>query len=316
MKVLAVDDSKTILDLIRETLTLHKYEVETADNGAQALDKYAKFRPDIVTLDLAMPVLDGYETLKRILHLDKNANVVLVTASEQQDILERCMEKGAIGYIVKPFTAKELVTAITNAWKAGSNKNVTQLFLLAAGKIEGSIKKMMVPKAVVSVVLKEIQVMSKQKPTQIISTGVDLSQIRVVPEVLEELKIEVPNGAVGYITEFGGQQRGAIISFIGSQDIQFLFGANSYKTAAEEQATEFFNIVNAKILSELANATHLVLSREPAKMLTRPGQQENNIQSLGDELTKATFEVSIDYKRILLEIQLWFSTGQIFRGRL
>ena len=316
MRVLAVDDSPAILDLIREILTAHKFEVETASNGALALDKYARFKPDIVTLDLAMPIMDGYETLKRLIALDRNANVIMLTANEQQRILENCLEKGAIGYIVKPFTAKELLSIIDIAWKAGSDKNVATLFSLSCNKVETVIRKLL-PAQEVSVILNQVVVVRQQVSTEIFSPTRDLAQIRVVPNLVEDLNIEAPANTVGFATEFGGQQAGIIVSFAENKALLDTMGmpkSTVENDAATDRVTEFFSIFNSKIISELANSTQLILTMQPTKRYD-PIEYENT--SLGKELTKVKFEIVIDQKKsTTIETQLWFNTSQVFKRGL
>ena len=315
IKILAIDDSTAILDLIKEILTIHKYEVRTAANGAEGLAAYNTFRPDIVTLDLSMPVMDGFETLRRIRSMDRDANVIMLTASEQQELMERCLERGAIGFVTKPFTPKELVAAINNAWKAGGNKNVATVFSLAAGKIEGSIKKMISSSTAASVILKDIKVIPVQKKVQALSPQLDVAQIKSVPLASEEeMQMQTPANSVGYVTEFAGQQRGTMISFISLQDLGTLFNVETStgKNNIGEQAAEFFNIFNMKIVSELANATHLVLNAEPTRMHL---QEQKSVPAGEEELTTATMDIIIDQKKIPVQVWLWFNTGHIFRSR-
>jgi two-component system chemotaxis response regulator CheY len=316
MKVLVIDDSKAILNLVRDILTVHNFEVMTADNGAMGLDAYAKFKPDIVTLDLAMPVMDGYETLKRMLAMDREANVIILTASEQQEILERCMEKGAIGFVIKPFTAKELLAAIDRAWKAGSAKNVATMFSLAQNKIETGIRKLAevfmpnLSATSLSIMLSDLQVIRRQQSTQVLSSTLDVTQIKVVPNVVEDLHVQVPKASVGYITEFGGQQRGAVISFMNVQDLRELFEGNNADTSGK--IAEFFNVFNSKIISELSNSTHLVLTQEPIQVYDHSRYKDSE---LATEVTNAIFDIITESKKIPVEVQLWFNSDKIFRVR-
>ena len=315
MKVLAIDDSSAILDLIQEILTNNQFEVEIARNGALGLDKYNRFKPDIVTLDLAMPVMDGYETLKRLISLDKNANVIMLTANEQQRILENCLEKGAIGYIVKPFTAKELLSMIDIAWKAGSDKNVATLFSLSCNKVQTVIQKLLSVKEV-SVILNQVVVIRQQASTEVFSPTRDLAQIRVVPNLVEDLHIEAPANTVGFATEFGGQQAGMIVSFVENNALLDAMGMpkNTIENdVATDRITEFFSIFNSKIISELANSIRLILTMQPTKRYD-PIEYENI--SLGKELTKIKFEIMIDQKKSSIETQLWFNTSQVFKRGL
>jgi two-component system chemotaxis response regulator CheY len=315
VRVLAVDDSSAILDLITEILTAKGFEVETADNGAAALDKYARFKPDIVTLDLAMPIMDGYDTLKRLLAFDKNANVIMLTANEQQRVLENCIEKGAIGYITKPFSSEHLVSMIDIALKAGSDKNAATMFSLVCNKVQ-NVMKALLPTQTVSVILSQVVVVRQQALTEVLSPSRDLAQIRVVPNLVRELHIEAPRNTIGFVTEFGGQQSGTVVSFGEIRAIMEAMGMP--KNMAENDAitarlTEFFNIFNSKIISELGNSAGLILTIEPTKTFNRA---EYDGASPGKEVTKAKFDIVVDQKKSSIESQLWFNTMHIFRERL
>ena len=75
MKVLVVDDSVSIQMAIKAVLNQANYQIETAGDGAAALSLYCKFKPDIVLLDMSMPIMDGKETLRRLLSLDQKARI-------------------------------------------------------------------------------------------------------------------------------------------------------------------------------------------------------------------------------------------------
>jgi len=313
MRVLAVDDSKDILDLIKDILTNHGFEVDTADNGAAALDKYVRLKPDIVTLDVAMPVMDGYETLKRLLVFDKNANVIMLTANEQHKMLENCLEKGAIGYIPKPFTAKELVSLIDIAWKAGADKKVATLFSLACNKIQYLLMKLR-PGSDVSVTINQFAVIRQQAVTHILSSPYhDLAQVRVIPSLADDLHIEVPPNTTGFVTEFGGQQAGLVVSF--TENKAMLETGGMPRTVAEnavstDKATEFFSMFNSKIISELANSEDLMLTILPTRTFDHAEYRDI---SLGKQATKAIFDILIDKKKSSIETQVWFNTSGISR---
>lgn len=140
MKVLAVDDSFDILGMIKTALTSAGHQIEVAENGAEALTKYVKFNPDIVTLDISMPIMDGYETLTRILKLDKNAKIIILTASEHWLLIENCLARGAVGYLSKPFTIEELVQTVSDPWHY-IDKNAVVIFSIACNNIGSSIQK-------------------------------------------------------------------------------------------------------------------------------------------------------------------------------
>jgi len=115
LKVLAVDDTLAIVKLIEVVLSSRGYLVETAQDGPTALRRYDQFKPDIVTLDLTMPGMSGYETLTKILEKNKRAIVIILTANDEDVALQECMKRGAAGYINKPFRPSELVEALQTA---------------------------------------------------------------------------------------------------------------------------------------------------------------------------------------------------------
>src|SRR5437870_11582584 len=95
LKVLAVDDTPAIVKLIKDILSPRGYLVETAEDGPTALLKYVQFKPDIVTLDLTMPAMSGYETLTKNLEKNKLAIVIILTANHQDVAIHECMKRRA-----------------------------------------------------------------------------------------------------------------------------------------------------------------------------------------------------------------------------
>jgi two-component system chemotaxis response regulator CheY len=102
-KVLVVDDSSTMRRIICLQLKSEAYEIcgEAAD-GKEAIELYKELDPDIVTLDINMPLMDGIETLKRLLDYDKEAKVVMLTSEGEKRVVLDAITMGARGYIVKP----------------------------------------------------------------------------------------------------------------------------------------------------------------------------------------------------------------------
>lgn len=102
-KILVVDDSNTMRRIIGQQLKSEAYEIcGEASNGEEALQLYKELDPDVVTLDINMPVVDGIEALKRILDYDGNAKVVMLTSEGQKQVVIVAISMGARGYIVKP----------------------------------------------------------------------------------------------------------------------------------------------------------------------------------------------------------------------
>jgi two-component system chemotaxis response regulator CheY len=94
--------------------------VGMATEGTEALELYLKYKPDVVTLDLLMPVMDGLSTLKAIIQKDPKAKVIMVSAVGSEDRQAKAHEMGAGGYIRKPFKPTDIVDEINKV--LGSNK--------------------------------------------------------------------------------------------------------------------------------------------------------------------------------------------------
>ncbi len=113
-KILVVDDEINITQILQFSIGAEGYEVITAQNGEEAIDKAKREQPDLIILDIMMPRIDGYEAcrLLKANPLTKNIPVVLLTA-KGRDIDKRLgQEVGAIDYIVKPFSPNKLIDRI------------------------------------------------------------------------------------------------------------------------------------------------------------------------------------------------------------
>lgn len=116
--VVAEDETLIRLDIV-EMLEHEGYDVVAqAVNGEQALELAREFRPDLVLMDVKMPIMDGI-TAAATLTAERVAPVVLLTAFSQRELVERAQEAGAMAYVVKPFTAADLVPAIEIAISRG-----------------------------------------------------------------------------------------------------------------------------------------------------------------------------------------------------
>lgn len=111
--VLIVDDSKTSRSMLRNILVEHGYEVVgEAENGQDGFEKYCELKPDIVTLDITMPVMDGIETLVKIKEYDVGAKVIMVTAAGQKGKMLDAIKLGAAEFVTKPFETNQIVNII------------------------------------------------------------------------------------------------------------------------------------------------------------------------------------------------------------
>ncbi len=113
LKVLIVDDSLIIRKKIRKILeTLGHEVVFDATNGQEAIDAYTKYTPDLVTMDITMPDMDGITAVKHIMANDNNAKILMVTSHGQEDMVVKSIQAGAVGYMLKPITDDKMAQAI------------------------------------------------------------------------------------------------------------------------------------------------------------------------------------------------------------
>ena len=112
-KILMVDDSKTSRKILRGILEGSGHEViGEAENGEVGFIKYKELKPDVVTMDITMPKMDGLECLKVIKHFDSEAKVIMVTAAGQKDKMMDAIKNGASEFVTKPFDEAEIKKAI------------------------------------------------------------------------------------------------------------------------------------------------------------------------------------------------------------
>ena len=113
--VLIVDDAAFMRVSIKNMLTKNGFDViGEAENGKIAIQKYQELSPDIVTMDITMPEMDGLASLKKILETDSSANVVMVSAMGQEGMVREAVQSGAKGFIVKPFKEDVILSALGN----------------------------------------------------------------------------------------------------------------------------------------------------------------------------------------------------------
>ncbi len=114
LKIMVIDDSKTIRRTAESILTRHGYKVITAVDGYEALAKVAEHEPDIIFVDILMPRLDGYQTCTLIKHNTRFRNTPVIMLSSKDGIFDRARGRvvGSEHYITKPFNQDDLLGAI------------------------------------------------------------------------------------------------------------------------------------------------------------------------------------------------------------
>ena len=114
VRVLVVDDAAFMRMMVKDILTKNGV-VGEAENGMKAVEKYNELRPDLTTMDITMPEMDGISAVKAIRKIDPNAKIVMCSAMGQQAMVIEAIQAGARDFIVKPFQADRVLEAVRKA---------------------------------------------------------------------------------------------------------------------------------------------------------------------------------------------------------
>lgn len=113
--VLIVDDATFMRMMIKDILINAGFTVVgEATNGRRAVELYAETRPDIVTMDITMPEMDGIMAIKEILKIHEDARILVCSAMGQRELVVEALEAGAQDFLIKPFKAESVIDAIHN----------------------------------------------------------------------------------------------------------------------------------------------------------------------------------------------------------
>ncbi|MEA3422385.1 MAG: response regulator [Bacillota bacterium] len=112
-RILVVDDAVFMRMMLKDILEKNGFEiVGEAANGLEAIEVYKETKPDLVTMDVTMPEMDGLDALKEIKKIDSSAKIVMCSAMGQQGMVMDAIKAGARDFIVKPFNGDRVVEAL------------------------------------------------------------------------------------------------------------------------------------------------------------------------------------------------------------
>ncbi len=112
-RILITDDTAFMRMTLRNVLEKNGYEVVAeAEDGLQAVERYQQLKPDLVTMDITMPNMDGITAIKKIMDQDPQAKIVVVSAMGQKALVIEALNSGAKDFIVKPFQPDRIVEAL------------------------------------------------------------------------------------------------------------------------------------------------------------------------------------------------------------
>lgn len=117
-RVMIADDSDAIRMVLQDILSIGGHQiVAEAQNGAEAVEMYSQANPDVLLLDLAMPKKDGLTVVKEVMSKHQDAKIILITASDNQNIINDCLNHGAKSFISKPFDFDRVLKLINELTK-------------------------------------------------------------------------------------------------------------------------------------------------------------------------------------------------------
>lgn len=113
-RVLVVDDAIFMRKMISDILEGNGMEiVGEADTGASAVERYKELKPDLVTMDIIMPEMNGIDAVKEIMAIDSQAKIVMCSALGQQALVQEAMGAGAKDFLIKPFNPSRVIEVVT-----------------------------------------------------------------------------------------------------------------------------------------------------------------------------------------------------------
>jgi two-component system chemotaxis response regulator CheY len=113
--IMIADDSDAIRLVLKDILSIGDHNIiGEAKDGAETVEIYSQINPDLLLLDLAMPKKDGLTVVKEIILQDPTAKIILITASDDQKIIQQCLDSGASSYVSKPFDFNNVLKVISD----------------------------------------------------------------------------------------------------------------------------------------------------------------------------------------------------------
>jgi len=118
-KIMIVDDAAFMRTMLKDILLQGGHEVVAeASNGEEAIEHYRMFRPELVTMDITMPIMEGVQALREIRRIDPQARVIMCSAVGQRQMIVEAIQSGAKDFIVKPFQSFRVLDAVQRAMQA------------------------------------------------------------------------------------------------------------------------------------------------------------------------------------------------------
>jgi two-component system response regulator RegX3 len=159
MRVLVVEDEPSFVEALRISLTREGYEVDTAEDGRAGLESFRTSRPDVVLLDLMLPVLPGLDVLRAI-RRDSTVPVIVVSAKDAEADIVAALELGADDYVTKPYSVRELIARVRAATRRSSNAPGRETITLGSATLDHATFRLRLGDAEQDLPKKEFEVMA------------------------------------------------------------------------------------------------------------------------------------------------------------
>lgn len=173
--VLVVDDTPENIDVLVGVLS-EKYRVKVAQNGEKALKVVSKALPDLILLDVMMPVMDGYEACRRLKENPETADVpvIFLTAKATPEDIVKGFDLGAVDYITKPFNARELEVRVSNHLQLKNARNSLQSKNIQLELLANKLSKYLSPQVYNSIFTgeRDVKIETSRKPLTILFTDI------------------------------------------------------------------------------------------------------------------------------------------------
>ena len=139
-RVLVVDDEAAILRAVRTNLARHDFRVDTAETGAEALERVVAGRPDLILLDLGLPDIDGLEVIRRVRE-GASTPIIVLSAREAERDKVRALDLGADDYLTKPFGIEELLARVRVALRHAAHPASGSAAIFRTGDLEVDLER-------------------------------------------------------------------------------------------------------------------------------------------------------------------------------
>ncbi len=208
-KILIADDDINLLKMLRRTLVYEGFDVVTAQNGEEALDKIHTEQPDLAVLDWMMPKMDGISVVETLREVDSGIPIMMLTARDAVEFRVQGLESGADDYLVKPFAPAELVARINTLLRRANPKSIEKELTFSYLRIIPATREAFVDDQRISLTPTEFELLNlfMLHPKQILERSQILQRIWGYEAFGEENVMEVYIGYLRRKTELDGRKR-------------------------------------------------------------------------------------------------------------